>query len=193
MNRSSTVRTSRAALLAIATMTLAACGGGGDSLLAPAPAATPAPAAVSVSAAALVISSATPANVNGTLDKTVGLGEAGISNATGSFTSGGPNDYCRAAVYAMTHSGNARKYMVEVVFSKATKAVSYVALGEDVTPATFTVRAAAPLTSVAIDIANRRIGFTNTVLGAGGANAATLNGSLEFVTNGSVADRASCG
>lgn len=69
-------------------------------------------------AATLAISAGTPATVNGLLDKTAGIGESGISNATGSFASGGANDDCHAAVYAMTHSGNAGKYQVDMVFSK---------------------------------------------------------------------------
>ena len=144
-----------------------------------------------VSAAALVISAATPSTANGTLDKTVGIPESTVGDSTGNYSSAGPNSYCRAAVYAMTNSGDSRKYDVEVVFDKATHAVSYVALTDNLSAATFTARANSGLTTVAVDTANRRIGFTATALT--GANAATLNGSLEFVTNGSVADRASCG
>lgn len=153
-------------------------------------AATPA-APVSVAAAPLVVSGATPSTANGTLDKTTGIGESGISDATGNFSSGGPNNYCRAAVYALTNSGDGRKYVVQVVFDKTTRAVSYVSLAEDAASPAFTARANAGLTSVAVDITNRRIGFTATALT--GANPATLNGSLEYVTNGSVADRANCG
>ncbi|RYX95023.1 MAG: hypothetical protein EOO28_13165 [Comamonadaceae bacterium] len=151
-------------------------------------AATP---AAPVSAAPLVVSGATPSTANGTLDKATGIGESGISDATGNFSSGGPNNYCRAAVYALTNSGDGRKYVVQVVFDKTTRAVTYVSLAEDAASPSFMARANAGLASVAVDIANRRIGFTATALT--GANPATLNGSLEYVTNGSVADRANCG
>jgi hypothetical protein len=51
-------------------------------------------------AATLAISAGTPATVNGLLDKTAGIGESGISNATGSFASGGVREYPVAVVLA---------------------------------------------------------------------------------------------
>jgi len=51
-------------------------------------------------AATLAISAGTPATVNGLLDKTAGVGESGISNATGSFASGGAREYPVAVVLA---------------------------------------------------------------------------------------------
>lgn len=186
-----TPRSYSIAALAALTVALSACGGGDD--------ATPAAGGGSggstpVTAAALVLSASTPSTANGTLNKTLGLDESGISNATGTYASSGPNDYCRVALYEMANSGDAKKYDIQVVFAKSTKAVSYVSLSlNGAAASTFTVSAAAPVAGTAVDIANRRIGFTNTVLSATGGNTTTLNGSLEFNTNSVVADRANCG
>lgn len=183
---------SRASLATLFAITLAACGGGNDTAATPAPASAP---AVTITPAPLVVSAATPATVNGTLDKTLILGqnEAGISDSVGNFSGAGPNDYCRAAIYQMNNTGDSKKYFLEVVFSKATREVTYVRLAEDATPSGFTARAAAPITTVSVDIANRSIGFTNTVLGATGVTPATLNGTMEYSTNAVVSERGNCG
>lgn len=175
------------AALALAVASLSACGGGGDNSGTPVWG-TP------ITAAPLVLSASTPSTVNGTLNKTVGTEESGISNATGTYVTGGPNDYCRFARYEVTNSGDGKKYDIEVVFAKSNKVVSHVSLAlNGVVPPTFKVIAATPATGTAVDIANRRIGFTNAVLGTSGGNTTTLNGSLEYSTNSVVADRANCG
>jgi hypothetical protein len=175
-----------------ASVLVAGCGGGDSAPTA----AAPVPASVAGSAAAsLVISLGSPASINGTLDKTLvaGANEAGISNATGTFSGAGPNDYCRVAVYAMTDSGDGKKYDLEVVFAKSDKKVSFTGLSLNGAALTFSARASGTLPGTSVDTANRRVTFANTVLGVAGGNMATLNGSLEYSTNGSLPDRAACG
>lgn len=189
----------RCATTAIGLITLAAltaCGGGGDSTtvaanpLAAAP--TPAPSA----AAPLVLSAATTASVNGTLNKaaTTALFESTVGNATGNFSSAGPNDFCRVAVYAVPNSGNALTYDLEVVFSKTSQVASYAQLTQVGGSTTFSARDVAPtLTGITVDVANRRLTFAGQVLGSTGSNRVTLTGTLEYPTNGSVPDRPNCG
>lgn len=174
-------------------MGLAACGGDGDGTPSGTTGATGGPPATP--GAPLVVSNASTASVNGTLDKTLvaGFNESGISGPTGNFSAAGPNDYCRVAVYQMANSGDGRKYAIEVIFSKATKEVSFITFREDVTPSTFSTRETAPLPAAVVDIANRRIGFTNLIVGTTNINKVTLNGTLEYATNAVVADRPSCG
>ncbi len=178
----------RASLATLFALTLAACGGGDDTPAAGAPA--PAPS-VSVTPAPLVVSAATPATANGTLAKASAILETGISGSTGTYSSSGPNDYCRVAAYAMSNSGDGKQYDLTVIFSKSTKVVSYISL-DGASPTVFNARANTG-TGIVVDVTNRSIGFTNAVLGAGGTYSATLNGSLEYPTNGSVPDRANCG
>jgi hypothetical protein len=183
---------------------LAACGGGGEtsSPVAATPVTTPVvvtppvTAPATSTAAPLVLSAATTASVNGTLNKaaTTAQYESTIGNNTGSFSSAGPNDFCRVAVYAVPNSGNALTYDLEVVFSKTTRVASYAMLTQVGGSATFAARDVAPnLTGITVDVTSRRLSFANQVLGGTGTNRVTLNGSLEYPTNGSVADRANCG
>lgn len=149
-----------------------------------------------VTSASLVVSAATPASVNGTLNKAAPavLYESTIGNSTGSFSSAGPNDYCRVAAYDMPNSGNGATFSLEVVFSKTTKVASYAMLSLSSGTPTFSARAIEPnLGGITVDVANRRLGFSGVVLGTGGSNSATLNGSLEYPTNGSIPDRPNCG
>ncbi|CAN5325388.1 hypothetical protein BH10PSE18_BH10PSE18_20860 [soil metagenome] len=189
---------------------LAACGGGSDNSGAGAAGAsttattsttsTPAATAPTTSApttaltaAPLTISAASPASLNGTLNVTGGLPEVGISGATGSYASAGPNDYCRVAIYEMVDSGDGKKYDLQVIFAKSDRSASFIGLSLNGNAAGYSARAAAPISGVTVDIATRRIGFSNVVLGAGGANAATLNGMLDYPTNSAAADRTTCG
>lgn len=174
---------------------LTACGGGDNTVATTTPVvAVPAP--VTSSAAPLVLSAATTAAVNGTLNKaaTTALYESTVGNATGNFSSAGPNDFCRVAVYAVPNSGNALTYDLEVVFSKTSQVASYAQLTQVGGSATFTARDLAPtLTSITVDVANRRLSFASQVLGSTGSNRVTLTGTLEYPTNGSIPDRANCG
>lgn len=179
---------------------VAGCGGGTDSFSQGATTTTTASTTTTTAAAAssttpLVVSAANPSGVNGTLDKTLVLfqNESGSSNSTGTYQSSGPNDHCRVALYQMTNSGDTKKYMIEVTFSKTTKAIGIVNFAEDSPGATYKTTATGPLSSVTIDIANRQIVFTNTALTGASSAAATLNGSLEYSTNAVPADQAVCG
>ena len=180
-----------AALLALLT----ACGGGGDGTVAAAPAVAP-PTPVASTAAPLVLSAATTVSINGSLNKaaTTALFESTVGNSTGNFSSAGPNDFCRVAVYAVPNSGNALTYDLEMVFSKTTQVASYAQLTQVGGSATFTARDVAPnLTGITVDVANRRLSFASQVLGSTGSNRVTLTGTLEYPTNGSIPDRANCG
>jgi hypothetical protein len=144
----------------------------------------------------LTISNANPASVAGTLDKTIVpfQNESGISDSSGNYQSNNAgNGHCRVAFYAMTNSGNGKKYALTVTFDKVTKAPGMILLSEDATSSTFAARVASNAKGFSVNIVNRRITFSNTELGALPGNAATLNGTLEYETNAVVADRASCG
>jgi hypothetical protein len=194
-----TLKQLRCATLAIGLITLAAltaCGGGGDSITVAANPVAAAPTPAASTAAPLVLSAATTASVNGTLNKaaTTALFESTVGNATGNFSSAGPNDFCRVAVYAVPNSGNALTYDLEVVFSKTSQVASYAQLTQVGGSTTFSARDVAPtLTGITVDVANRRLTFAGQVLGSTGSNRVTLTGTLEYPTNGSVPDRPNCG
>jgi len=183
-------------LIALAALT--ACGGGGDSstVATTSVGAAPTPTVAPSTAAPLVLSAATTASVNGTLNKaaTTALFESTVGNTTGSFSSAGPNDFCRVAVYALPNSGNALTYDLEVVFSKTSQVASYAQLTQVGGSTTFSARDVAPtLTGITVDVANRRLTFAGQVLGSTGSNRVTLTGTLEYPTNGSIPDRLNCG
>ena len=161
-------------------------------------AANTSPAAVSaagvggtgVALAPLVISSATPGTLNGTLNKTGAVIESNSSN--GAMTTYNATDsHCRVGAYNLVDSGNSTAYLVELSFDKATKAVGLVKFGNDSTFATL-ASATGPVVGVSIDVANRRIGFSNVTL-SGPGTAVTLNGSLEYPANVDAANQAACG
>lgn len=167
---------------------LSACGGGdGDP-----PASTPAgTGGGSVAAAPLVVSAATPASLNGTLDKAVAQFEHGSSNAL-MTTFASTDDHCRVGAFALLGS-NGTRYYVEISFSKAAKVVGRVNFGAD-TGLVLLARSVAPVAGVTVDTTSRRIGFVNVVVGgAGSTNSVTLNGSLEYPTHIDAAARAACG
>ena len=194
-----TLKQLRCATLAIGLITLAAltaCGGGGDSITVAANPVAAAPTPAASTAAPLVLSAATTASVNGTLNKaaTTALFESTVGNATGSFSSAGPNDFCRFAVYALPNNGNALTYDLEVVFSKTSQVASYAQLTQVGGSTTLSARDVAPtLTGITVDVANRRLTFAGRVLGSTGSNRVTLTGTLEYPTNGSIPDRLNCG
>jgi hypothetical protein len=164
---------------------LSACGGGDDE----------APAAGggggTVAAAPLVVSAGTPASLNGTLDKATAVFEHGSSNAL-MTTYNASDDHCRVGAFAVL-SSNGTRYYIEVSFSKAAKAVGRVNFGTDA-GLVLLARSVAPVAGVTVDVANRRIGFVNAVVGvAPSTNSVTLNGSLEYPSNVDVANRAACG
>lgn len=189
----------RCATLAIGLITLAAltaCSGGVDSITVAANPVAAAPTPAASTAAPLVLSAAATASVNGTLNKAAitALFESTVRNATGNFSSAGPNDFCRVAVYAVPNSGNALTYDLEVVFSKTSQSASYAQLTQVGGSTTFSARDVAPtLTGITVDVANRRLTFSGQVLGSTGSNRVTLTGTLEYPTNGSVPDRPNCG
>lgn len=176
-----------AALALLLTAALGACGGGEDP-----PAATGAgngPGAVV--AAPLVVSAAVPAGLNGTLDKAGAQFEHGSSNALMTTYASG-DDHCRVGAFAMLGS-NGTRYYVEISFSKAAKVVGRVNFGVD-TGLVLLARSVAPVAGVTVDIANRRIGLNNVVVGGpNSSNSVTLNGSIEYPTNIDAAARAACG
>ncbi len=171
------------ALAALLAVHLAGCGGGDD---------TPAAAGggAAVAAPPLVISAASPATLNGTLGETTAQYEAGSSNeALGGFASTDP--YCRVAAYGLTNSGDGKKYFVELAFRKTDRAIGLVNFGDNSNLATL-ARVGSPTTGVVVDIANRRIGFTNLVISSLNTTI-TLNGTLSYPTNVASENRAACG
>ena len=185
-NRSSTVTTlttsARTLLASIATVTLlAACGGGDDNSAAGSGGGT------TVALAPFVVSAANPAGYNGTYSKTNVQVEAGSSNAAmTSFNA--TDDHCRVGIYTLQSAG--RDYYIELSFRKDTKALGQLNYGT--AASTLLASATGPLAGVAVDIANRRIGFNNVVL-VNGSVTVTLNGSLEYITNVAAANQAACG
>jgi hypothetical protein len=141
-------------------------------------------------AAPLVITGATPSTWNGTLAKATAQFEHGSSDETAtSFQPTQP--YCRVAAYGLVNSGDGKKYYLEIPFRKDTRAIGLLKFGDDASLTTL-ARVLNPATGVGIDIANRRITFTNLVIGTG-AQGLTLNGSIEYPTNVAPENRAACG
>jgi hypothetical protein len=171
-----------------ATALLSACGGGDNATTSPAAGGT---GGGSVSAAPLVVSAATPVGLNGTLDKSTAVFESNSSNAL-MTTYNASDDHCRVGAFAVL-SSNGTRYTIEISFSKTAKTVGIIKYGTD-TPLAMLARSVAPVAGVTVDVANRRIGFVNTVVGvAPSTNSVTLNGSLEYPTNIDPAARAACG
>ncbi len=140
--------------------------------------------------ASLVVSAATPASMNGRLDKLAAQFESNSSNAL-MTTYNATDPYCRVGAYALLNGGDMKKYYLEISFAKATGAVGLVKFGDD---ATFVALATAvgPQPAVAIDKTARRITFTNLGLGDNGG-LLKLNGTLEYPTNVDPSNRAACG
>ena len=167
---------------------LATCGGGDDSASSSGAAGTTGGA--TVAAAPLVITAASPATRNGTLGVAAAQVEAGSSNET-LTTYAATDPYCRVAVYGLVGSVDGQRYFVELSFRKDNRSVGLLKLGDDTSLATL-ARVAAPVTGVAVDIANRRIGFTNVVISST-TTTITLNGALAYTTNVAPENRAACG
>jgi hypothetical protein len=165
---------------------LQGCGGGGDA--APVAPVVPAPP---TAAAPLVITLATTADWNGTLSTTTAQYEHGSSDETATaFQSTQP--YCRVAAYSLV-AANGKKYYLEIPFRKDTKAIGLLKFGDDDASSFPTLaRVLNPTSGVSIDIANRRITFTNLVIGTS-TSGLTLNGTLDYPTNVAPENRASCG
>jgi len=139
-------------------------------------------------AAPLVVTLATTPAWYGTLDKAQAQFEHGSSDETaGQFQSTQP--YCRVAVYGLTNGG--AKYYLEIPFRKDNKEVGLLKFGDDASFATL-ARVLKPASGVAIDTANRRISFTNLLIGTGSAGI-TLNGTLDYPANVAPENRAACG
>lgn len=176
-------------LLLCGAVLLSACGGGED----PASAASGTAAGAGTSgsvAAPLVLSLATPAALNGTLDKAGALFESNSSNATLS-TYASTDPYCRVAAYSMANSGDRLKYSVELSFRKGDLSVGQVNVGRDGTSGAFAY-VATPATGVSVDLAQRRVVFTNLAFSSAGGSF-TLNGTLEYPSNVAPENRAACG
>ena len=107
----------------VAVALLAACGGGDDAGTTTTTGGSGSGSgSTTVSAAPLVITAATPATLNGTLDKAAAAIESGSSNSTmGSFAS--TDDHCRIGAYNLKDSGDGVVYYIEISFRKDTKAV----------------------------------------------------------------------
>jgi len=192
MNKSS--KHHRLVALAAAAL-LAACGGSDDDTTAPAAGGAGGggggTGGGAVSAAPLVVSVATPAALNGTLDKTTAQFEHNSSNAL-MTTFNASDDHCRVGAFSVL-SSNGTRYYLEISFSKAAKTVGMVKFGTDA-GLVLLARSVAPVAGVTVDVANRRIGFVNTVVGVPpSTNSVTLNGSLEYPTHIDAAARAACG
>lgn len=92
---------------------------------------------------------------------------------------------------ALLDGGDGKKYCIELSFRKDTRAIGLLTFGDDASLATL-ARAAAPAAGVAVDISNRRIGFTNLVVTSVGSTI-TLNSALDYITNVAPENRAACG
>jgi len=179
----------------VAVATLAGCGGSDDASTAPAPAPSPAaptpPAPPASTGSPLTLSVSTPATLNGTLDKAAGAFESNSSNDV-MTTFNATDNHCRVGAYALRNSSDGTLYFLEVSYRKDTQAAGFIRFGRDA-GLVLLARAPAPLPGVAVDIASRRIVFTNVVVGATGSTTVTLNGSLEYPTNVAPENRAACG
>lgn len=154
-------------------------------------AAAPAPTPP-VAGAPLVISAATPASWNGTLGITSAQFEHGSSSSTGGAPYDATQAYCRVAAYGLVNSGDNTAYFLQIPFRKDNRDVGLVQFGLDATLVTL-ARGLGPLPGMVIDTANRRITFTNVVIGVGATSSFTLNGTLTYPTNVDPSNRAACG
>lgn len=156
----------------------------------PVPPVTPVPPTTPPSVAApLVISLATNTALNGSLSKTAVQIEHGSTDETVSaYQSNLP--YCRVAVYNLV-GADGKKYFLEIPFRKDNQAIGLVSFGDDGSFTTL-ARVLKPTTSVSVDIANRRITFTNLLIGTS-AQGLTLTGTVEYPTNFAQENRANCG
>lgn len=179
---------------ATALSTLAACGGGGSTAAATPPAPAPAPAGAPV-AQALVVTSASPAAINGTLDQaTVGI-ESGESNELDT-TYLASSTFCRVAAYGVKSSGDGKEYVITVTFAKAGGAIGIIKFTDNTANfiPTYIARAAGPtVAGLSIDTTARVISFADVRFGAAGSNTVVLNGTLAYPTNAVVANRTACG
>ncbi len=185
-------RSRRACVLffSVAAATIAGCGGSDDDTAAPGPGpVVPAPPASTASP--LTLSVSTPATLNGTLDKAAAMFESNSSNVV-MTTFNATDNHCRVSAFALRNSGDGTLYYLEVSFRKDTKAAGFIRFGRDA-GLELLARAPAPLPGVVVDIASRRIVFTNVVVGATGTTTVTVNGSLEYPTNIAPENRAACG
>lgn len=181
-------RWTRHALGLCCALALTACGGGGSDDDETG-GGTPPPSGGST-AAPLVISQANPSTLNGTLDKSVALFEAGSSNETlGTFNA--TDSHCRVAAYVMPLSGGSTTYFIELSFRKTDGAIGLVNFGTDAGLAVL-ARVASPTSGVTVDVANRRIVFTGFAMSSS-STSLTLDGSLEYPTNIAPENRAACG
>ncbi len=140
-------------------------------------------------AAPLVISSASPTSLNGTLSKTAAQFESGSSNAT-ITTYNNSDPYCRVAAYSLTNSGNGKVYVLELTYSKDNRSAGIVKFRQDGSASGAQILG--PVNGISVDLASRRITFANVLL-SGSDLSLVLNGTLEYPTNFVVANRAACG
>ncbi len=179
---------------AAALSTLAGCGGGDTAVAASTPAPAPAPASAPV-AQPLVVSGASPASINGTLDQaTVGI-ESGQSDETDT-TYLASSTFCRVAAYGVKSSGDGKEYVITVTFAKAGGAIGIIKFTDNTANfiPTYTARAVGPtVAGLNIDTAARVISFSNVRFGITGSNTVVLNGTLAYPTNAVPANRAACG
>lgn len=188
------LRRASAALALLATLGLSACGGGDDPAAAPPPPPAPPPSGggggTTVDAAPLVITEASPATLDGTLETDTAQFESNSSNK-GMTTFASTDPYCRVAAYTLVNSGDGNRYYLEVSFRKDNRAIGLVKFGDD---ASFALIASArgPTTGAVVDIVNRRVGFTGLVLQAG-TTTLTLDGALDYPTNIAPENQAACG
>jgi len=140
--------------------------------------------------APLVITGATPATWNGTLDKTASQVEHNSSGGTGFPPFASTDPFCRVSANGLLASGDGNKYYIQIPFRKDNKAVGLAVFGLD--GGGMLARTADPTTGIAIDTVNRRITFTNFVFG-NAIRGLTLNGTIDYPTNIAPENRAACG
>ena len=152
----------------------------------PPPAPTPGGAARPI-----IISAATPASLDGLLDKLAGGVEHGSSNDV-MTTYNLADGYCRVGAYGMKRGTDPKSYYIEISFRKGDHAIGLVKFGDDNGTAPALASRLGQTAAVSIDVVNRQISFANLAL-TGAATSLTLNGTLEYPTHYDPASRAACG
>ncbi len=145
-----------------------------------------------------MVTGATPTSINGTLAKQAGFAgiESGESNDVATTFNLG-STHCRVAAYGLKNSGDGKNYVIEIPFAKTDGAFGLIRFYDDTSNfvPTYLVRTAGPgIPGLTVNTTARVITFVNVRFGpASGSNTVVINGTLEYPTNATPANRAACG
>ncbi len=178
----------------VAVAALSACGGGSDTPPAdtttpttpatPTTPTTPTTPAATASSGTLTLSAATPASQNGTID----FGASNVLALNTALTTVVPAGvaYCDITYAADSSSGS--RYEIKVYFRRSDQKVLNASFFKtDFSWGVFNSDLSSGISDVTVNLAARSITFANKPMTGEGSNAATVNGTITFPANTSVA------